>query len=163
MSLDSIRKHAKEAGIAWRDMLQAKREVQALHSEHQRYIDEIRQSAFRKLTGRMDHMWLIFGYETDRVFGKWFTDGDYDLIPGFDVVANSIWHEYPQLCNEEDAAETLYAFLKNQPFKIPANEELYKEAFQMMINKCERIFDPNVESVRALYSEAHSTIDYLPF
>lgn len=139
MSLDSIRHQAKEAGIAWRDVIQAKREVQALHEEQQKFIDDVRQSAFQKLTGRRDHMWLIFGYETDRVFGKWFTDGDYDSIPGFDVVANSMWHQFPQLCNEEDASETLYSFLKNQTFKIPSNYELYKEAFQMMTASLEAV------------------------
>jgi hypothetical protein len=133
MSLESIRKQAKEAGIAWRDVLAAKRDVQALHESHQAFIDEVRQTAFRKLTGRRDHMWFIFGYETDRGFGKWFSDGDYNVIPNFDTAARSVFFECPGLCScEEDASEALYDFLRNQPFKIPCNEELYKEAFQML-------------------------------
>ena len=133
MSVDSIRKQAKEAGIPWREVIAAKRDVQALHESHQVFIDDIRQSAFRKLTGRRDHMWFIFGYETDRGYGKWFRDGDHDSIPGFDVAARSVFFECPGLCScEEDAAESLYAFLKNQPFKIPGNDELYNEAFEMI-------------------------------
>lgn len=140
MSLDSIRQQAKEAGIPWREVIAAKREVQALHEQRQAFIDDVRKTAFLYLTGRRDHMWFIFGYETDRGYGKWFREGDYDTIPNFDTAARSVFFECPGLCQcEEDASEALWRFLKDQPFKIPSNEELYKEAFQMLTASLETV------------------------
>lgn len=133
MSLDLVRKQAKEAGIAWRDVIRAKRELMSYHEEQQHFIDCVRQTAFKRLTGRTDRFWMIFGHTCDRTYGHWFHGGgDYDTIKGFDVVANGMQMEFPQLCNEEDASETLYSFLKDQPFRIPCNDDLYKEAFQML-------------------------------
>lgn len=140
MSLDTIRKQAKEAGIAWRDVIAAKRELQAQYEYHQEFIDDVRETAFRYLTGRRDHMWFIFGYESDRTFGKWFRDGDCSTIPRWDTASRSVFFECPGLCNrEEDASEALWDFLKNQPFKIPSNYELYKEALQMLTSSLESV------------------------
>lgn len=131
--LNEIRKHAKEMGIPWREVLEAKRAVQELHEQRQELIDDVRQTAFRKLTGRRDHMWFIFGYETDRGYGKWFREGDYSEIPNWDTVARSVFFECPGMCRfEDDASEAMWDFIKNEPFKIPCNERLYNEAFQML-------------------------------
>lgn len=134
MSLDSIRKHAKEAGIPWREVIAAKRDVQAIHESNQQFIDEVRQSAFRKLTGRNDRFWMIFGHTCDKTYGNWFHGGgDYDTIRNFDTVARSIFFECPGLCQrEEESAEALWDFLTSQPFRIPCNEDLYKEALGML-------------------------------
>lgn len=141
MSLDAIRKQAKEAGIPWREVLAAKRDVQAIHEARQQFIDEVRQSAFRKLTGRRDRFWMIFGHTLDKTYSRWFHNGgDYDSIPGFDTTARSVFLECPGLCAcEEDASEALWDFLTNQPFRIPSNEELYKEAFDMLSSSVETV------------------------
>lgn len=134
MSLDAIRKQAREAGIPWREVIAAKREIQANYEAQQQFIDDVRKTAFLYLTGRRDRFWMIFGHVSDKQFGHWFHGGgDYDTIDNFDTAARSVYFECPGLCSrEEDAAEALWNFLTNQPFRIPANEDLYKESLQML-------------------------------
>jgi hypothetical protein len=134
MSLDTIRKQAKEAGIPWREVIAAKREIQALHEAHQEFVDEVRQRAFVLLTGRRDRFWMIFGHVCDKTYGKWFHDGgDCDSIPSFDTASRTVFFDCPGLCSrEEDASKALWNFLTDQPFRIPSNEELYKEAINML-------------------------------
>jgi hypothetical protein len=134
MSLDTIRKQAKEAGIPWREVIAAEREIQAVYEAQQEFIDEVRRRAFVYLTGRRDRFWMIFGHVSDKTFGKWFHGGgDYNTIENFDTAARSVFFECPGLCSrEEDAAEALWDFLTSQPFRVPSNDELYKEAVNMM-------------------------------
>ena len=141
MSLDSIRQQAKEAGIPWREVIAAKRDVQVLHEQRQVFIDDVRKRAFQWLTGRRDRFWMIFGHVCDKTYGGWFHGGgDYNTIRNFDTAARSIFIECPGLCScEEDAAESLWSFLTEQPFRIPANDELYKEAFQMLTASIEAV------------------------
>lgn len=141
MSLDSVRKQAKEAGIPWREVIDAKREVQSLHEQRQQFIDDVRKTAFLYLTGRRDRFWMIFGHTCDKTFRHWFHDGgDYNTINNFDTAARTVYFECPGLCScEEDAAEALWNFLTEQPFRIPSNDELYKEAFQMLTASLETV------------------------
>jgi hypothetical protein len=141
MSLETIRNQAKAAGIPWREVIAAKREIQAVYEAQQEFIDEVRRRAFVYLTGRRDRFWMIFGHVCDKTYGNWFHGGgDYNTINNFDTAARSVFFECPGLCSrEEDSAEALWNFLTEQPFRIPANEELYKEAFNMLTASLEAV------------------------
>ncbi len=141
MSLDSIRKQAKEAGIPWREVIAAKREIQANYEAQQAFIDDVRKTAFLYLTGRRDRFWMIFGHVSDKQFGHMFHGGgDYDKIRNFDTAARSVYFECPGLCQcEENASEALWTFLTEQPFRIPSNEDLYAEAMQMLTASIEAV------------------------
>ena len=136
MEVKEIRKSAKDAGISGSELLACKRDLEANYQAEQNFIDDIRRTAFRNLTGRNDRFWMIFGHESCPQFGKMFHGGgDYTTIRGWDVAARSVFFECPGLCScEEDASEALWNFVRYQPFRIPTNAELYSEAFKMILN-----------------------------
>jgi hypothetical protein len=139
--VNQIRQEAKAAGISGKDLLAAKREIEAYHVQRQEFIDQVRRSAFTAKTGRRDRFWMIFGHESDRLYGQVFHgDGDYTTIHGWDTIASSVWLQNPGLCSqEEDAPEALWNFIRYESFRIPTNADLYREAFKMLVNTREQL------------------------
>ena len=139
--VNEIRKKAKELGIDGRELLAVKKEVEALYAQQQDFIDSVRQTAFRAMTGRTDRFWMIFGHESDRKYGKIFHGGgDYSTIHGWDDIAKSVFANCPGLCQcEEDASEALWDFVRYQPFRIPTTADLYKEAAKRLADSVEQV------------------------
>ena len=140
MDVNEIKRQAKLAGINGQDLLAAKRECEAIHRQHQEFVNRVRSLTFRSLTGRPDHFWLIFGSPGDRVYGEMFHGGgDYDTVRGWDEVAQSVWLATMFCANEEDAEGKLWEFIINEPFKIPSNPDLYREAYRRLVDSRELV------------------------
>ncbi len=139
--VNKIRQEAKEAGISGKELLAAKREIEAYHSQRQEFIDQVRRDAFTAKTGRRDRFWMIFGHASDRMYGQVFHgDGDYTTIHGWDTIASSVWLQNPGLCSqEEDAPEALWNFIRYESFRMPTNADLYREALKMLVNSHEQL------------------------
>lgn len=157
MEVSDIRNLAKQREIPWSVVVAAKREVEALHSQHQAFVDSVRQTAFFAMTGRRDRFWMIFGHVSDKTYGKLFHGGgDMDKVHGWDLVARSTYLAHPELCESEDeASQALWDFLINSPFRIPTTAELYKEAFDRICNDMPESADDDNDTAQR-FSEVYS-------
>lgn len=66
-----------------------------------------------------------------RRFVRAFGDGDRTLIPGFDVVAQYVAAEFPELGRGDDPAEALFELLSRDCPRLPESGELWAQALEL--------------------------------
>lgn len=139
--VNTIKKQAKAAGINGRDLLNAKREIEQFHKQYQDFVNHVRRETHAAFVGEDHNFWRIFGHYNDQKSKHVFhSGGDYTTIKNWDTLSRTIFWSCPGLCScEEDASEALWNFIKDEPFTIPSNTDMYKEAFNRLVDSLELV------------------------
>lgn len=139
--VNTIKKQAKQLGLHGNDLLNAKREIEQYHRQHQEFVNHVRRETHAALTGSRNNFWRIFGHYNDPKSNRIFHNGgDYTTIKNWDTLARTIYWTCPGLCScEEDASEALWNFIRYEPFRIPCNYDLYREATKRLVDSLEQV------------------------
>lgn len=109
---------AKERGIPWDQVHQRMREVCRLRRQERERLIAIRTACWERMGGT----WVKSKYRDA------FENGDHDMIPGFDVLADGMRLSFGEIQD----AEHLFEILK-RPKPVPASwDEVYEEAIESL-------------------------------
>jgi excisionase family DNA binding protein len=129
-TLSEFKAAAIERGIDWpsaRSLYDSMRADEL--SAHDRLV-EFRREAYRRLSGDEHGGRFKVGHR------KEFNGGDHTTIPGFDVVADGLRAEYPELLGAETAAAELWDTLTTPAPEPPAAADTMARALERAALEC---------------------------
>ena len=125
-----LQRRAHKLGISWSDVCDAYHELRASQREGCEHENALRQRAWEKMVTPGSHPFWRHGF-----YVRWpraFAEGDRTLIPGFDVVADGLSYEFPELRGENDPAATLYDILCKPYVRMPDRDKTWQQAFDQV-------------------------------
>lgn len=136
-STAELKREAKQRGMSWRDVVEAKADLERdwkLQSGYDHEM-EIRKVAWHAYVGHDTPSAAFYRHGFARRFRRQLAKGkDYTCVRGYDAIAQQVAAEFPEFANADDTCEgtaRLFDLLFESNTVIPQTE-LYQEAFDMV-------------------------------
>ncbi|MBN2024946.1 MAG: hypothetical protein JW809_19370 [Pirellulales bacterium] len=125
MTTDDLKAVARREQLSWLDLRDAYHHVRFQQRERRAWKWTIRD-AFLCRTGyrHLGH------YKA--AFRRAFTDGDHDRIAGFDVLAQSLAAEHPELAQDQDPAARLWELVCEPIDRMPPPRDSVAKAVDLL-------------------------------